>query len=95
MSDPHTARLRTVWPLLVGHIAAYLAVLILRWTGVQVDSAVVVEVLSLAASWAAWEAGRWLTARTNPTAQRVGRWLISAGVATGNPTYPTTPGSTQ
>lgn len=88
MSDELKARLRTVWPLLLGHVAAYLVAWILRLTGVQVDSWIVVEALSLAASWGIWEAGTWLEKRTNPVAQTVGRWLVSAGQVVGPPTYP-------
>jgi len=88
VSDQLAARLRTVWPLLLGHAAAYLVAAILRLTGVQVDSGVAVEALSFLASWGIWEAGTWLEKRPNPVAQMVGRWLVSAGQVVGPPTYP-------
>jgi len=93
VSDQLAARLRTVWPLLLGHAAAWLAALILRHTGLQLDSALVLEALSFAASWAIWEAGTWLEKRPNPVAQVVGRWLVSAGQVIGPPTYPEQPPS--
>lgn len=87
MSDALAARLRTVWPLALGHVAAFLGAWLFRLTGVEIDSVLILEGVSLAASWGVWEAGRYLEARANPIAKAVGRWLISAGKDVGAPTY--------
>lgn len=92
MSDTLAARIRTLWPILLGHIATWVGAFAVHKLGFSPDlSATVelaaVEAVSAGASWAAWELGRWLEARPNPTLAAVGRWLISAGRQIGAPTY--------
>lgn len=93
MSDTLAARIRTVWPILLGHVAAWAGAFAIHKLGFSPDlSAMVelaaVEVVSALASWAVWEAGRWLERRPNPVLSGIGRWLISAGRHIGPPTYP-------
>jgi hypothetical protein len=87
MSDQLAARLRTAWPLLLGHLAAFLVAWVLRLTGIQIEVGLALEAVSFGASWAIWELGRRLEASSNPIAQAVGRWLLSAGKDVGAPTY--------
>lgn len=87
LDDVLKARLRTVWPLIVGHVAALLAWLTLRAFGIQVDQAAMIEVASLLLTWGAWEVGRRLEASGNNLLAGIGRWLISAGIAVGPPAY--------
>jgi hypothetical protein len=95
MSDRIVARIRTVWPMVVGHAAAVIATWVSRALGVELDSLLVelvlLEVVSLVLSWAAWEVGTRLGRSPNPVSQRVGRWLVSMGRDTGAPTYPLKP----
>lgn len=87
MSDVLAARLRTWWPILLGHIAALVAAWALKLTGIELDNALIFEAVSFALSGAIWEAGRWLEARPNHVLAAIGRWLIAAGKEIGAPTY--------
>lgn len=92
MSDTRAARLRTVWPAVVGHIATWVAAVAVHKLGFSPDMSpvielAVIELVSVAATWVAWDLGRWLEARPNPVAAALGRWLIAAGKEIGPPTY--------
>jgi hypothetical protein len=87
MSDTLAARIRTAWPLLLGHVAAFLVAWVLRLTGVEIEVGLALEAVSFAASWAIWELGRRLEASTSQIAQTIGRWLLSAGKDIGAPIY--------
>lgn len=87
MSDLLAARIRTAWPLFVGHVAALLGAWVFRLVGVEVDSLLLLEVVSFALSWAVWEVGTRLEKLPNPVLGTVGRWLVSAGRQIGAPTY--------
>lgn len=98
MSDRVAARLRTWWPMLVGHVAAWLLVQaapLVDWAasaGVTVTQPQVAVVVGLVLAGAVYEAGRWLEGRvgdgwTARAARRTGRWLISLGLDTGAPSY--------
>jgi hypothetical protein len=103
MSDELAARLRTWWPILLGHVAAVLvvwaqpALVKLEPLGVHVGEAVLFEVIGFVLAGAVWELGRWLerwpdTRRGAGFAHRAARVLLSLGVSTGQPQYnPTTP----
>jgi hypothetical protein len=91
MSDQLAARIRTVWPLVLGHVAAVIVAWVFAKTGVQLDGVVVLELLSFVASWLIWEAGTWLQVQANPVLQGAGRWLVAAGQDIGKPTYPELP----
>ena len=52
MSDTLAARIRTAWPLLLGHVAAFLVAWVLRLTGVEIEVGLALEAVSFAASWA-------------------------------------------
>jgi hypothetical protein len=99
MSDTIKARVRTWWPLIVGHLAAWLlirAAPLLDWLaglGIVVTDAEVAVVVGLVLAGAVWETARWLERRTGPgrwarVARAIGRWLISLGLHTGAPAYP-------
>lgn len=87
MSDTFAARLRTWWPVFLGHVAALIVAWVLKLTGIELDNALVFEAVSFALSGAIWESGRWLEARPNRVLAAVGRWLVSAGRQIGAPTY--------
>lgn len=92
VSDSAAAWLRTVWPVLVGHVAGWLVAWLAARTGVRVDEGWMVEALGLAGTAVVYGAGRWLEARRGPgvvavAARWLGRLLLSAGVATGRPVY--------
>lgn len=99
MSNTIAARVRTWWPLLLGHLAAVLvawaqpALIHLAPLGVHIDQAVAYEVLSFLLAGAVWEAGRFLErwparGRAAGPARALGRFLLSLGLRTGQPLYP-------
>lgn len=97
MSDTLAARIRTVWPILLGHLGTWVGVFTAAKLGFSPELSAtaelaVVEVVSAAASWGVWDLGRWLESRPNPMLVSIGRWLISAGRSIGAPTYEDTTG---
>lgn len=92
VGDKAAAYLRTVWPMVLGHAAAFLvAAIATRWH-VQISEGWVFEAVSLAAGTAVYGGGRWLEHRTGTgwlgrTARWVGRWVLSVGIHTGTPVY--------
>lgn len=87
LDDKIKARIRTVWPILLGHVATFAVAMILRVSGIEVDSAVIIELTSALASWGIWEAGRRLETSGNKYLALLGRWLISAGREIAQPNY--------
>jgi hypothetical protein len=87
LDDKIKARIRTVWPILLGHVATFAVAMILRLSGIEVDSAVIIELTSALASWGIWEAGRRLETSGNKYLAPLGRWLISAGREIAQPNY--------
>lgn len=99
ISDHLAARLRTVWPMLLGWLAAWLLVAgapVVSWLSTALDihvtHAQVVALLGVAAGWAVYELGRWLEGRPGDSraaviARAAGSWLLAAGITTGPPTY--------
>jgi hypothetical protein len=98
MSDRLVARLRTVWPMFVGHVAAWLLVLfspVVDWLAskdLNVSHETAAVGVGLVLGWVAWEFGTklervkgdgWLARR----ARGVGRLLLTVGKDTGQPTY--------
>lgn len=93
MTDRLASYVRTLWPLVLGHLAAILIAAVARATGVELHSAVALELVSLVASGAVYGSGRWLESRVGEhLAARAARWLgrmvLSIGLTTGAPTYP-------
>lgn len=89
--DSARALLRTAWPMLLGHLVAWL-VAVLQPQGVTVDVAVVTMILSWALGTAVYLAGRWLETRTGTSplavaARHAGRFVLSVGITTGTPSY--------
>lgn len=96
MSDQIAARIRTWWPLVIGHAATLLALWLVHVLGLTPTisgalEAILAEVLGMVASALVWELGRRLEKSPNPTLAAVGRWLISAGLQIGPPVYPQAP----
>lgn len=92
MSDQLAARIRTLWPLLIGHLAAFLAATAAHRFGLTpsvsgIVEAALLEILGLAGSAAVWQAGVWLEHQQNPILASLGRWLVSAGQHIGPPAY--------
>ena len=86
-TDQIAGRIRTWWPIFLGHIAAVLVSYVLTKTGIHVDSAVAFEVLGFLLGGAVYELGRWLEKQPSPAFQRVGRFVLSLGLDVGAPTY--------
>ena len=86
MTDVIIARIRTWWPLFLGHVAALIALWIAAQFGYHINDVVITEGLGLAASAAVWELGRVLEARGG-TAAKVGGWLLALGAQVGLPSY--------
>lgn len=92
MTDKAKAYLRTLWPLLIGHVAAWIVI----GSGllhVPVDPALAAELAGFLLGGFVYVAGYelervkgagWLAR----SARAVGRFLISLGVDVGRPTYP-------
>lgn len=95
MDDIVIARIRTWWPLLLGHVAALVVMWLGSKVGIHVDSLVVAEILGLVLSAAIWELGRRLERSENPVADAIGRWLLALGGAVGPPSYQPSRPSTQ
>jgi uncharacterized membrane protein YdcZ (DUF606 family) len=100
MSDRVAARLRTWWPLLVGHLAAWLLVQaapLVAWlaaAGVEITAPQAAVLVGFVLAGVVWETGRWLESRVGEgraarMARWVGRWLVAVGRDVGSPIYPT------
>ncbi len=99
ISDRLAARILTVWPMLLGVLAAQLllwAAPVVAWLrdvlGMEVTAVQVTAVLGLVLGWAVYEAGRWLEDRSGTgwsavVARVVGRWVLALGLQTGQPSY--------
>jgi hypothetical protein len=91
LSDAAKARIRTLWPYLVGVIATWL-VAKLRPAGLHVDSITAGAIVSWILGTIVYESGRWLAARRGKgmpasVARWCGRWLVSIGLPIQSPTY--------
>lgn len=101
LTDAAASRIRTVWPMAIGAIAAWL--ITRAWAAPilhaldQLGMPVTRAVLATAISWAlgalVYLAGRWLEGRHGQSraarwARAAGRWVLSLGLKTGQPTYP-------
>ncbi|MFG2059655.1 hypothetical protein ACGFI9_37155 [Micromonospora sp. NPDC048930] len=99
MPDKWSARIRTLWPMLLGYLAAQLLDVgapVAAWAhttlGVTVTEQQVAAALGVVLGYAVYEAGRWLerragTGRLAEAARLVGRLLLSLGLTTGQPVY--------
>jgi hypothetical protein len=100
MSDRCAAWIRTMWPLLLGAFAARIlaqswavdVVDLLARLGVRVTEVSLTAALSVVAAAAVYGLGGWLERRAGVgrvavLARAVGRFLISIGLPTGQPTY--------
>lgn len=99
VTDRIAARLRTLWPMLIGHVAALAVVhgapvldVVETATGYRPTATSVTLLVGLVAGYGIYEGGRWLEARRGPgrlaqAARGAGRFLLSLGVPTGTPTY--------
>ncbi|MBO0869378.1 MAG: hypothetical protein J2P15_12505 [Micromonosporaceae bacterium] len=91
LSDAAKARIRTLWPYLIGAVAAWLVAHI---PALHIDSVTAAVVVGWVLGTAVYEGGKWLTGRTGTTtgaktARVVGRWLLSLGLPIPAATYPT------
>jgi hypothetical protein len=99
ISDRLAARLRTVWPMLLGYLAARLLVIgapVADWlrdtTGLEATEPQVAAALGIVLGYGVYEAGRWLERRTGTgqaaqLARGLGRLVLSLGLPTGQPVY--------
>jgi len=99
MSDVLAARIRTLWPMLLGYLAARLLVIgapLAAWlhdvTGLEVTEPQVAAALGIVLGYLIYEAGRWLERRAGEgrvaeVARLAGRLLLSLGLSTGQPVY--------
>ncbi len=96
MNDLVIARIRTWWPVFLGHLVALLVTWLASTVGIHVDSAIAFEALGAAASLGVWELGRWLEHPDNPPwMTKAGSWLLALGAAVGPPTYQPPPADPQ
>jgi hypothetical protein len=100
ISDQLAAWIRTIWPMLLGQLAAWLlaqswAPPIIAWLadlGITIDQPKLISALGLLAGAVIYTAARWLERRTGTTrwhalARAAGRLLLSLGLHTGQPIY--------
>lgn len=98
ISDRWTARIRTVWPYVIGAVASVLLVKAapvvewLRAAGVPVTEATAQLAVGAGLGWLVWDVGTWLERRPGAgrlarVARGAGRWLVSLGLHTGGPSY--------
>jgi hypothetical protein len=91
LSDAAKARIRTLWPYLVGVIATWL-VSKFRPVGLHIDSITAGAIVSWVLGTIVYEAGKWLAARRGTgrpaaMARWAGRWMVSLGLPIQPPTY--------
>jgi uncharacterized membrane protein len=89
LSDRATAYLRTLWPLLLGHLTAW-ALTHVDALGLPVNNVLVAEIVAFAATAVVYAAGRWAEecrsrAWWARAARGAGRILLSLGLDTGGP----------
>jgi hypothetical protein len=99
VSDRLAAYVRTYWPLLIGHLTAYVVTTVAARWGVTIDSLIVYEILAVTLTGTVYAVGRWLEDRTGESwlavaARIIARWLLSLGLDTGQPTYGLPPAET-
>jgi hypothetical protein len=93
MTDKSKAYVRTLWPIVLGHVAAYLVAAV-RPFGLHLDTATALEVAGFVCSAVVYVAGSELervrgTGRLASSARGVGRFVLSVGLDFGRPVYPT------
>jgi hypothetical protein len=91
LSDAAKARIRTLWPYLVGVIATWLVAKV-RPAGLHVDSITAGAIVSWILGTIVYEAGKWLAARRGrgapaAMARWTGRWMVSLGLPIQSPSY--------
>jgi hypothetical protein len=91
LSDAAKARIRTLWPYLVGVIATWLVSKV-RPAGLHVDSITAGAIVSWVLGTIVYESGKWLAARrgrgASPAVARwAGRLMVSLGLPIQAPTY--------
>lgn len=92
LTDAAAAWVRTIWPWLLGHVAASVVAFVSAKLGVVLSEGWVFELVALAAASGIYGTGRWLEQRTGTgwlarLARWGGRWLLSIGLHTGTPVY--------
>lgn len=92
MTDKARAYVRTVWPMLLGHLVAWVVAGLAPF-GLVVDSAVAFEALGFVSAVLVYVAGYELERFPGPSraaqvARSAGRFLISLGLPIGRPEYP-------
>jgi prepilin signal peptidase PulO-like enzyme (type II secretory pathway) len=93
LSDAAKARIRTLWPYLIGVIATWLVAKV-RPAGLHVDSITAGAIVSWVLGTIVYEGGRWLASRRGrgrpaAVARWAGRWMVSLGLPIQSPSYPT------
>lgn len=91
MSDQLKSYVRTYWPLIVGTVAGLIAAALAKYVGIEIDSNLAFGVTSVVMVGVVYAGGRWLETRKSSFARAVGRFLLSLGLDTGQPTYPSPP----
>lgn len=87
MTDKAKSAIRTAWPMLLGHLAAWL-VASAAPLGIEIDSVFAAEALGWALGTLVYLAGRFLERRDWPVNRAAGRFLLSLGFDLGQPLYP-------
>jgi prepilin signal peptidase PulO-like enzyme (type II secretory pathway) len=91
MSDAAKARVRTLWPYLIGVIATWIVAKI-RPAGLHLDSITAGAIVSWILGTIVYESGRWLAGRHGPgrpaaACRWAGQWLVSLGLPIQSPNY--------
>lgn len=91
MTDKAKAWIRTLWPVLIGHLAVWLMIA-LGLLHIPVDSGFAAELAGFLAGGFVYVAGYELervrgSGRLARSVRWLGRFLLSLGVSTGRPTY--------
>lgn len=87
MSDRWASYIRTWWPLFLGHVAALLVAFLATKLGFQLDGALAFEIVGFAASALIYWLGRKLENAEAGWAKALGKFILSLGLSTGQPTY--------
>lgn len=87
MSDRLASYIRTWWPLFLGHAAALLVVFLAAKFGIQIDGALAFEIVGFAASAIVYWVGRQFENADAGWAKALGKFILSLGLTTGQPTY--------
>lgn len=87
MSDATRAFIRTIWPMILGALAAMLVTAAARWLGYDLDSGLALSLVTVAAGAVIYKLGHVLERSDVALLRGIGHFLLSLGADLGQPVY--------